>query len=116
LDRWLCAARIFKSRTLAQAACTAGHVRVNGGSAKPSHVLRVGDEVHADAPRGSLQLEVRALAEKRQPPPVARTLYEDHTPPEPPREPRVAPRERGAGRPTKAERRATDRLKRTSDV
>jgi ribosome-associated heat shock protein Hsp15 len=110
LDRWLCAARIYKSRTLAQTACTAGHVRLNGAPARPSHAIRVGDEIQADAPRGALVLEVRTLAEKRLSAAAARELYEDHSPPPPPREPRVAPRARGTGRPTKAERRATERL------
>jgi ribosome-associated heat shock protein Hsp15 len=115
LDRWLFAARIYKSRTLAQTACTGGHVRLNGAPVKPSHGVRVGDEVQADAPRGTVILEVRALVEKRVSPAAARELYVDHSPPPPPREPRVAPRARGAGRPTKADRRATERLRGDDD-
>lgn len=111
IDRWLCAARLFKSRTLAQRACTAGHVCVNGAPAKPSHVLSVGDEVSAALPRGQAIVKVLGLAEKRLSGSFARELYEDHSPPSPPREPHVARRARGAGRPTKAERRATDRLR-----
>ena len=111
IDRWLCAARIFKSRTLAQAACNGGHVRINGLPGRPSHALRIGDEVQADAPRGALVLEVLALGEKRLSAAAARELYADHSPPPPPREPRIAPRARGTGRPTKAERRATERFK-----
>lgn len=111
LDRWLSAARIFKSRTTAQEACAAGHVAVNGLAARSSHTLVVGDEVTARSPRGDLVLEVLALAEKRLSPPKARELYADHSPPPPPKEERVAPRERGSGRPTKAERRALDRLR-----
>lgn len=110
LDRFLCASRLFKSRTLAQAACDANHVQVNGAPARPSHSLRVGDEVRAFSPRGSIVWEVRALAEKRLGAPEARLLYEDHSPPPPPKQERVAVRERGAGRPTKAERRAIDRF------
>jgi ribosome-associated heat shock protein Hsp15 len=111
IDRWLSAARIFKSRTLAQDACTGGHVRVNGQPVRASHAVRVGDEVHASAPRGELVLEIAALSERRLGAEKARELYVDHSPPPLPREPRLAPRERGAGRPTKAERRAIDRLR-----
>jgi ribosome-associated heat shock protein Hsp15 len=111
LDRWLSAARIFKSRTLAQEACGAGRVQVNGQPARASQLLRVGDEVSTNAPRGFVVLEVAALAEKRLAPPKARELYLDHSPPPPPREPLVAPRERGAGRPTKLERRELDRFR-----
>jgi ribosome-associated heat shock protein Hsp15 len=111
VDRWLSAARIYKSRTLAQEACNGGLVHVNGSGVRASHGLRVGDELSAHAPRGSVLLKVIALAEKRQSAAIARTLYEDHSPPPPPREERVAPRARGAGRPTKAERRALDRLR-----
>ena len=112
LDRFLCAARLFKSRTLAQAACDANHVRVNGVPARSSHALRVGDEIRAFSPRGNIVWEVLALAEKRLGAPEARLLYDDHSPPPPPKEERVAVRERGAGRPTKAERRAMDRFNR----
>jgi ribosomal 50S subunit-recycling heat shock protein len=54
VDRWLTAARIYKSRTAAQEACTAGHVTVNGVVARSSHGVVVGDEVTARAPRGDL--------------------------------------------------------------
>jgi ribosome-associated heat shock protein Hsp15 len=111
LDRWLAATRIYKSRTAAQEACSAGHVAVNGLTARSSHALVVGDEVSARAPRGNLVLEVLALADKRLSASKARELYADHSPPPPPKEELVAPRERGAGRPTKAERRALDRLR-----
>lgn len=111
LDRFLCASRLFKSRTLAQAACDANHVRVNGEPARSSHLLRVGDEIRAFSPRGSIVWQVLKLADKRLGPPEARTLYEDHSPPPPPKQERIAVRERGAGRPTKAERRATDRFR-----
>jgi ribosome-associated heat shock protein Hsp15 len=114
LDRFLCASRLFKSRTLAQAACEANHVRVNGEPVRSSHPLRVGDELHAFSPRGVVIWEILKLAEKRLGAPEARELYADHSPPPPPKEERVAVRARGAGRPTKADRRAMDRL-RSSD-
>ncbi|HWA74113.1 MAG TPA: RNA-binding S4 domain-containing protein [Polyangiaceae bacterium] len=111
VDRWLCAARIFKSRTQAHDACEGGLVKVNGVTARASQPLRVGDELRAHAPRGTVILKVEKLAPKRLGPQPARELYEDHSPPPPPREERVAVRARGAGRPTKAERRATERLR-----
>jgi ribosome-associated heat shock protein Hsp15 len=111
IDRWLCAARVYKSRTIAQDACGAGRVRVNGQGVRASHTVHVGDEVSASSPRGELVLEIKALAEKRLGGEKARELYLDRSPPPPPREPRFAPRERGAGRPTKAERRAIDRMR-----
>ena len=111
IDRWLCASRIYKSRTQATEACAGGHVRLNGAVVRPSHAVKVGDRVRALAPRGEVVLEVVALAEKRLSPPAARELYADHSPPPPPREERLAIRERGAGRPTKADRRALERLR-----
>jgi ribosome-associated heat shock protein Hsp15 len=112
IDKWLSAARIYKSRTLASAACAAGHVRINDAAVlRPSHVVRVGDEVRAQAPRGLVVLKVLGLAEKRLSPPAARMLYEDHSPPPPPPEERAPARPRGMGRPTKADRRAMDRFR-----
>lgn len=112
LDQWLSAARLFKSRTAARDACTGGHVKLNGISAKPSHLVRAGDEVHANAPRGHVIVKVLGLAEKRLSPPLARALYEDHSPPPPPRDEWTGPRrDRGAGRPTKRDRRALERLR-----
>lgn len=115
VDRWLTAARIYKSRTLAQQAVSGGHVEVNGTSAVPSTPVKVGDRIDARAPRGIVALVVTVLADKRLSPPLARALYEDHSPPPPPREERVAPRARGAGRPTKADRRALRRLRGSDD-
>ena len=110
VDRWLCAARLYKSRSLAQQACAGGHVKLNGVSVRASHVVRVGDWIEALAPRGKLKVEVLALEEKRQSPVRARELYEDHSPPPSPDEP-VVFRPRGAGRPTKADRRSMQRLR-----
>lgn len=111
IDRWLCATRLYKSRSLSQQACTGGLVKVNGANVRPSHPVRAGDEVRAESPRGLVVWQIKALAEKRLSAPLAAALYEDHTPPAPPPEEVFAPRARGAGRPTKAERRAIDRLR-----
>ena len=115
LDRWLCAARLFKSRTEAQRACEGGLVKLNDASVRSSHAVRVGDRISAQAPRGPVVLVVLELAEKRQSPSRARELYEDHSPPPAPREERTAIRHRGSGRPTKTERRAIERLRRFYD-
>lgn len=111
VDQWLAAARLYASRTAAQVAVTGGHVELNGRAIKPGHVLRVGDEVRARAPRGLVVLRVLALATRRLAPALARALYEDHSPPPPPRETGLPRRDHGAGRPTKADRRALDRLR-----
>ena len=112
IDRWLCAARIYKSRTQAHQACEGGHVKLNGASVRASHPVKVGDRVTAHPPRGPVILDVLGLEEKRQPAARARELYRDLSPPPPPRDEFVAPRARGAGRPTKAERRAIERFRR----
>ena len=111
IDRWLTATRIFKSRTLAQAACEAGHVRINDLQVRPRQLVKIVDDVRAFVPRGAVVLQVWALADKRLSAALAQLLYEDHSPPPPPKEERVAVRERGAGRPTKADRRALSRLR-----
>ena len=114
LDKWLWAARVFKTRSVAAAACDGGKVDVNEQSAKPARPLRPGDVVRVTLPQGRRRiLKVNALDDRRGSATVARTLYDDLTPPEPPR-PRwaaAALRPPGAGRPTKRERRALDRLR-----
>lgn len=111
VDRWLCAARIYKSRTLASQACNSGKVKLNGKVARPADLVKVADQVRARAPRGDLVLLVVMLADKRLSPPKARELYQDETPEAAPPEPGVFIRDRGTGRPTKAERRRMQRVK-----
>lgn len=112
IDRWLCATRLYKTRSLSQQACVGGLVKLNGSNVRPSHLVRPGDEIRAEAPRGTIVWIVLAIGEKRLSAALARELYEDRSPPPPPREEaNVAPRARGAGRPTKAERRALERLR-----
>jgi ribosome-associated heat shock protein Hsp15 len=111
VDRWLVAARAYKTRGLAQRACEGGRVKLNGSNVKSSHFVKCGDEVRAETPHGQLVWIVRELAEKRLGAPAAKLLYEDKSPPPVPKEERpIALRDRGTGRPTKAERRAIDRL------
>ena len=78
LDRWLCAARVFKSRSLASQACTGGHVLWNDQHAKSHQPVKPGDRLEIQTPRGLRLLEITALAEKRLSPPRARELYDDH--------------------------------------
>jgi ribosome-associated heat shock protein Hsp15 len=113
VDRWLWAARFFKTRSLAAAACAGGKVDVNGDAAKPARLVRAGDLVRVTVPGGERIARVTVLSDRRGSAEIARALYEDLTPPRPPRL-RPAPaawRPPGAGRPTKRERRAVDRLR-----
>ena len=112
VDRWLWAARAFRSRSLAAVACTGGKVTVNGAGAKPHKLVRAGDLIEMPAAHGKRQWRVLAVAERRGPAVVARTLYEDLTPAPAPRptDAGMPRRERGTGRPTKRERRRLERL------
>src|SRR5687768_2175019 len=114
VDKWLWAARVFKTRSLASDACDGGKVDVNDTSVKPAKSVRPGDLIKVTLPQGRRRiLKVVALSDRRGSASVAATLFEDLTPPEPPRV-RLAPppyRAPGAGRPTKRERRTMDRLR-----
>jgi ribosome-associated heat shock protein Hsp15 len=116
LDKWLWAARFYKTRALAAEACDGGKVEVNGHTAKPHKLLRIQDKLSFTHPSGQKEITVLALSEQRGPAPAAQLLYEDHSPPPPPREARpcFAPppfRSAGAGRPSKRERRQVERLR-----
>ncbi len=112
IDKWLWAARLFRTRALASAACVAGHVKVNGISVKAAKNVRVGDRLEVRTPGGPKVLEVVGLSDRRGPAPVARTLYIDHTPPPPPEDAApVVRRERGAGRPSKRDLRRLRKLR-----
>lgn len=114
VDSWLWAIRIYKTRSAATTACRAGHVRVNGDKVKAAQQVRVGDEVRIRIAGFDRILIVRQLLVKRVGPPVAALAYEDNTPA---REPQAALglRDRGAGRPTKRERRDIDKLRGRDD-
>ena len=115
VDKWLWYARFFKSRTLAARLCASRRLRINRTIVtKPHHALKAGDVLTFPLGRHIRVIRVSALGERRGPAPEARILYGDLEPPQartPPSAPSAGERERGAGRPTKAERRATDRLK-----
>jgi len=114
VDAWCWAVRLYKSRSQATAGAKAGHIRINGERAKPSQPVKVGDEVRVFTDREHIVV-VKELLSKRVGAPLAQAAYDDRTPALPPREERPAPifqRERGAGRPTKRDRRLLDRLRR----
>jgi len=118
IDKWLWAARFFKTRTLAAKACELGRVTANGQSVKPSRDVYVGDLLRIKNDSGDFQVQVLALSEIRGPAPVARELYRET---DASRElrlklaeerkamPRVEPIHEG--KPSKRDRRRIDRLR-----
>lgn len=110
VDSWLWAIRIYKTRSAATTACRAGHVRVNGDKAKAAQTVKPGDELGVRISGFDRILIVRKTLTKRVGAPIAALAYEERTPP---REPtaQLAVRDRGAGRPTKRERREIDKLR-----
>jgi ribosome-associated heat shock protein Hsp15 len=118
LDRWLWAARFFKTRALAGAAITGGKVEVNGARAKRAKLLAVGDQLRIRRGPFEHRVVVRAVSEHRGPPAQAVALYAEDAEGRRLRERlaeqlRVAPslRYEGKGRPTKKERREIERLR-----
>ncbi len=77
IDKWLWAARFFKTRSLASRACELGRIQSNGQSAKPSREVRPGDLLQVKNEGGDFQIEVLLLSEMRGPAAVARTLYRE---------------------------------------
>jgi ribosome-associated heat shock protein Hsp15 len=111
VDSWIWSVRLAKTRSAASSACRAGHVRVNGTRVKPAHTVRPGDEVRVRQENWDRAVEVVKIISKRVSAPVAAECYVDHSPPPPPRERMmpVATRDRGAGRPTKRDRRTMEK-------
>lgn len=116
LDKWLWAVRLYKSRSLATAACTAGHVKIGGASVKPAREVRVNEIVSVRT--GDFQRTVRVvgLLDQRVGAKVVPQYLEDLTPPEEfarARTGRAAPLvqfPKGWGRPTKKQRRQIEGL------
>ena len=118
IDKWLWAARFFKTRALAARACELGRIESNGMTAKPAREVRVGDMLRVKNDSGEFHLEVLVLIVLRGPAAVAQTMYRET---EVSREARArAAEERKAtpqfefdyeGRPSKRERREYDRLR-----
>ncbi len=114
LDKWLWYARFFRTRSLATRLCAAGRVRINREVVSKTHAaVKPGDVLTFPQARRIRVVKVLALAARRGPAVEARTLYEDLAPAGAGTgaASSAAPRSRGAGRPTKADRRAIDRLR-----
>ena len=121
IDKWLWYARFFKTRTLASKLCNGGRLRVNSDPiAKAHYRVRRGDVLTFPQGGRIRVVEVRAFGVRRGPAAEAQTLYEDLAPPTPrpaaaeaerDSAPAVPHRDAGAGRPTKADRRAIERLR-----
>ena len=118
IDKWLWAARFFKTRGEAQKVVVGGHLRLDGDTmSKPHRQVRVGNVLTFAKGEDVRVVRVLAMAERRGPASEAQELYEDLAPPEPrSRRSRSDPgpferRDAGSGRPTKRERRQTERLK-----
>ncbi|TCV20842.1 heat shock protein Hsp15 [Sphingobacterium alimentarium] len=116
IDKYLWAIRVFKTRSLATEACKAGRVKLNGQNIKPSYVVKVGETYSVQKGIERKLIHVSALLERRVDAKTAVQHYEDHTPVEetygfksvfhaP-----ILKRDRGAGRPTKRDRREIDDL------
>ena len=113
IDVWLWAVRIFKTRSLSSEAVRAGHAKLNGKAVKPSAQVVPGDRLKVWKDHRYLELEVTQTLQKRAGAKIATTCYVDHSPPPVASEVYGAlpVRDRGAGRPTKKERRQLDRLR-----
>jgi len=120
VDKWLWAARFFKTRTLAAQAIDAGHVSVNGERAKAAKTLRAGDAVVIRRPPFEHTVEVKALSERRGPASEAALLYEETAQSRARRaaiagQMKALPAPRFKGRPTKKTRRDYERWLRSGD-
>jgi ribosome-associated heat shock protein Hsp15 len=121
IDQWLWAARLYKTRTLANQACRGGKVQVEGSAVKPARLLRENEVVEIKQPPIVRSYRVKALAAKRVSAALARELVEEITPAADleklalaRRDPLglvFASRDRGSGRPTKKERRELEKLR-----
>lgn len=112
VDSWTWAVRLFKTRSAAATACRAGHVKINGAAAKPATPLHLGDEVRVRVGGIERIVDVARLVNKRVGAAIAVECIVDRSPPPRQREvlASVPRRDRGAGRPTKRERREIDKF------
>jgi ribosome-associated heat shock protein Hsp15 len=122
LDKWLWAARFYKTRSLAQQAIGAGRVKLNEARIKPAHELKAGDALAIRVGDFDWQITVKALSDKRGPADVARKLYQESEASRTERERRQDLRRWGAepasalkGRPTKRDRRRLERVTQPED-
>jgi ribosome-associated heat shock protein Hsp15 len=113
-DQWLWSVRLTKTRANAASACRAGHVKVNGKTAKPATPIKVGDRIEARLGQRQRIVDISKVITKRVGAAIAVDCFVDHSPPPPERLPEVAifaERDRGMGRPTKRDRRKIDELR-----
>ena len=122
IDKWLWAARFYKTRSLAQQAIAAGRVKLNDARIKPSHELKPGDALAIRVGELEWRITVKALSDKRGPADVARQLYQESEASRAERERRHDLRRWGAepasalkGRPTKRDRRRIEDFTSPSD-
>jgi len=118
MDKWLWAARFFKTRALSAKACELSRIHLNGQLVKPSREVKVGDRLSVKNESGDFEVEVLALSELRGPAVVARTLYSETEASRQLREKlaaerKVTPHFEGfrEGKPSKRDRRQLDRLR-----
>ena len=117
IDKWLWAVRMYKTRNQASEACRAGRVKIDGITVKPSRVVREGNRIEVTQPPLKRTVEVKALLKNRIGAKLVEDYLIDHTSKEEYekllfiREMKTEHRDRGAGRPTKKERRNIDKLK-----
>lgn len=116
IDVWLWCIRAYRTRSKSTTACKASHIRINGQVIKPASPVRVGDEVTIEYPRLKRNLKVEALLPKRLGAPMAIRHYSDLTPESEYENLRtqtlaqsIIKRDRGAGRPTKKDRRELEK-------
>jgi ribosome-associated heat shock protein Hsp15 len=120
MDKWLCAARFFKTRALAARACELGRITSNGLTSKPAREVHAGDMLGIKTPGGHFVVEVLAVSEMRGPAAVAQTLYRETDDSREARARVAAERKAappfedvwGEGRPSKRDRRDLERLRR----
>ncbi len=117
LDKWLWAVRLYKTRSLATAACRAGHVKINGESVKPSRTVHISEVITARTGELNRTVKVLGLLENRVGAKLVDKFIEDQTPAaeylrvqEDRFQPRAPQRPKGAGRPTKKDRRQMEKL------
>ena len=109
---WLWSVRLLPTRSAATDLCRTGRVLLNDAPTKAAHTLKVGDRISTRIAQRERVVEVTQLIGKRVGAPVAITCYADHSPPPPDRdEAPILLRDRGAGRPTKSDRRKIDQLR-----
>ena len=116
IDKWLWATRLFKTRTLASEACKSGHARIDGAKVKPARIVKIGETITVLKGVVTRTVKVVGLVEKRVGAKLVDEYLEDHTPEEEWEKARVTfaqsilQRDRGAGRPTKKDRREIEQF------